>query len=67
MGELAESIAAWLRGIGIDVVVEALGEDTFLPGVMVREGTIVVRARGGSVTVRSVTRDGVRSLVLSVT
>jgi hypothetical protein len=43
VGELAERIAAWLRAVGIEVGEAALGEAaTFLPGIAVREGVLLV-------------------------
>jgi hypothetical protein len=41
-----DRIIGFLRGIGIDVVETALPDESFLPGVLIRAGTLVVdRAR----------------------
>jgi len=41
---LTERIAAFVRGIGIDVRAAHVGEDTFLPGLAIAHGAILVDA-----------------------
>lgn len=41
---MTEAIVAFLRGIGIDVVAGDLGDDTFLPGILTRDGRLVFEA-----------------------
>jgi hypothetical protein len=39
---LAETLGAFVRGIGIDVLKATLSEPTFLPGLDVRNGAVLV-------------------------
>ncbi|HEX8207211.1 MAG TPA: hypothetical protein VF587_14215 [Solirubrobacteraceae bacterium] len=39
---LTARIAAWLGEVGVEVVVTELGEDTFLPGIAVERGRLLV-------------------------